>query len=153
MKKNVLILFGFIISFMLGACAVVHAGAMPLKIATIDIVAIARGSNEVMALRTYENKEREALNAYMAKAKTEITKEKDKSKQAVLQKKYVQSYKAKQSKIQTQIAKKSNEIDKKIYESIKKYADTKGYNLVFSKSALIYGGEDISAEIIKVINK
>ena len=132
MKKNILIMLGFIVSFMLGACAVVNAGAVPIKIATIDVVTIARGSNEVMALRAYENKEREALNTYMAKAKTEISKEKDKTKQTALQKKYVQSYKAKQSKIQTQIAKKSNAIDKKIYESIKKYADAQGYNLVFS---------------------
>ena len=153
MKKNILILFGFIVSFMFGACAVVNAGAIPIKIATIDVVTIARGSNEVMALRAYEDKERQALNAYMQKAKTEITKEKDKAKQATLQKKYVQSYKAKQNNIQAQIAKKSNAIDKKIYESIKKYADTQGYNLVFSKSALIYGGEDISGEIIKIINK
>lgn len=153
MKKNILILFGFIVSFMLGACAVVNATSMPLKIATIDIVAIARGSNEVAALRLYENKEREALSAYMQKAKAEVLKEKDKTKQTQLQKKHIQVYKTKQNKLQSHIAKKSNAIDKKIYDSIKTYADTKGYNLVFSKSALIYGGEDISAEIIKVINK
>ncbi|MBQ3102335.1 OmpH family outer membrane protein [bacterium] len=153
MKKNILILFGFIVSFMLGACAVVNAGAIPIKIATIDVVAIARGSNEVMALRAYENKERQALNAYMQKAKTEVLKEKDKTKQTALQKKHIQTYKNKQNKLQEHVAKKSNAIDKKIYESIKSYADTKGYNLVFSKSALIYGGEDISAEIIKIINK
>ena len=153
MKKNILILFGFIASFMLGACAVVQAGAARLIIATIDAVAIARNSNEVMALRAYEIKEREALNSYIQKAKTEISKEKDKEKQTAIQKKYVQTYKSKEKTLQTQIAKKSNAIDKKIYETIQSYASTKGYNLVFSKSALIYGGEDISGEIIKIINK
>ncbi len=153
MKKNILILFGFIMSFMLGACAVVHAGAMPIKIATIDVVTIARGSKEVAALRAYETKERQALSDYAQKAKAEVLKEKDKTKQTELQKKHIQAYKTKQNNVQTQIAKKSSAIDKKIYDSIQNYAKTKGYDLVFSKSALIYGGEDISGEIIKVINK
>ncbi len=153
MKKNVLILFSFILSFMLGACAVVSANGAPFKIATIDVVTIARGSNEVAALRAYENKERQALNTYMEKAKAEVLKEKDKTKQTALQKKHIQIYKSKQNKVQQQIVKKSNAIDKKIHESIQNYAKAQGYNLVFSKSALLYGGEDISSEIIKIINK
>ena len=48
-------------------------------------------------------------------------------------------------------AKKLSEIDKNISATIEAQAKANGYDLVLSKSTVLYGGEDITAEIAKVV--
>ena len=48
-------------------------------------------------------------------------------------------------------ANKLKEIDDSISKQINEQAKAKGYDLVLSKNMVLYGGQDITAELIKTI--
>lgn len=48
---------------------------------------------------------------------------------------------------------KVKELKKKINNVITDYAKTKGFDLVLEKEAVYYGGQDITQEIVKILNK
>ena len=44
-------------------------------------------------------------------------------------------------------------IEQSIKDAVKKTADTKGISVVIEKSAVIYGGQDITQDVITRLNK
>jgi Skp family chaperone for outer membrane proteins len=57
----------------------------------------------------------------------------------------------KREKIETDYAQKLKQIDASISQQIEQQAKAKGYNLVLSKGIVLFGGDDITNDIIKVV--
>ena len=99
-------------------------------------------------LKLQKNQE---LKATIKKAQTEIAKQKDEKKKQELIKKYENDITYLKNTNDKKYAKKLEEIDKSISKTIQTEAKSAGYDLVLSKSVVLYGGNDITAEIAKVV--
>lgn len=57
----------------------------------------------------------------------------------------------KQEAIKSNYAKKLQAIDVSISKTIAEQAKAKNYNMIFAKGTVLYGGDDITKDIIKVV--
>ena len=65
--------------------------------------------------------------------------------------KYNDEFAQKRGEISRDYNKKLQAVDKDINDTIAKIAQEKGYKSVITKSVVIYGGDDITEEVIKAV--
>lgn len=58
---------------------------------------------------------------------------------------------AKRDKLEKEYTSKLTAIDANISKTIETQAKAKNYNIVLAKGVVLYGGDDITAEVIKVV--
>ena len=100
------------------------------RIAVVDVQAIVSSSAQVQALK-----------------KEQQTKE---GKEKLL-KKYNAEFAKKKEAIAKDYAARLQAVDKSITDTISTQARLKGYNMVISKGVVVYGGDDITADVKKVV--
>ena len=88
------------------------------------------------------------LQKWLETVRADVQKQSSKDK---LIKKYDAEFAKKQEAIKKNYATKLQAIDKSISETIATEAKAKNYNLVLSKGMVLYGGDDITASISKVV--
>ena len=141
--KKLLYMFVFIY-FLLNQ--IVHAEC---NIAVVDLQKIVDKSQQVQSLkRDHENKINE-LNKIITSAQKEIEKETDINKMMITEEKYRKEFNEKKSKIDEEYSKKLSETEQTIKKQIQTKAKDKGYDYVFAKSVILYGGHDITDEVLK----
>ena len=133
---------------LIGSCNAVMADT---NVAIVDIQAVIAKSAQVQAL----NKEQQAkiadLNSWLKTVKEDVEKQKTKEDKEKLVKKYDAEFVKKQEAIRDNYNKKLQTIDKSITDTITNEAKAKGYNLVIPKGVVIYGGTDITKDVMKVV--
>lgn len=112
------------------------------SIAVVDVRQVSAESADYQALNDALNKEYAQLQSdFEAKSATMKT---DNEKQEYFQ------------QLQQRLAQKESELGaqwaKKLDAAIKKAAESKGYTVVLRKTDVLYGGADITAEVIKQLN-
>ena len=121
------------------------------SIAVVDLQKIVDNSTQVQLLkREHENKISE-LNKIILSAQKEIEKENDINKMMATEEKFRKEFNDKKSKLDEDYSKKLSEIENSIKKSIHNKAKEKGYEYVFAKSVLLYGGDDLTGEVLKSI--
>ena len=110
------------------------------KIAVVDIPAVVAKSAQVQALK----KEQQAKMQDLEKWLTQEGKEK-------LLKKYNAEFAKKKETLAKNYQSQLQAIDKSITETISTTAKAKGYDIVISKNVVVYGGDDITAELQKLV--
>ena len=91
------------------------------------------------------------LQKWLETVRADVQKQSTKEGKEKLVKKYDAEFAKKQEAIKKNYAGKLQAIDKSISATIAAEAKAKSYNLVLSKGVVLYGGEDITASISKIV--
>lgn len=121
------------------------------KVGYVDVKQVVSSSKQVQALQAEEVQKNNQLKNTIKNAQNEIAKQKDEKKKQELIKKYENDITYIKNTNDKKYAKKLNEIDKSISKTIQEKAKSAGYDLVLSKTVVLYGGDDITAEIAKAV--
>ena len=121
------------------------------KVAVVDVNAVVSKSAQVQALKKEQQTKLQELQKWLNNARTDVAKQSTDENKQKLAKKYDAEFAKKQEAIKKNYATKLQAIDKSISETIATEAKAKNYNLVLSKGMVLYGGDDITASISKVV--
>lgn len=125
--------------------------AEDLKIAVVNVPKIVEASSQVQALKREQQSKMQEIQKWLDTVRADVQKQSTKENREKLIKKYDVEFTKKQDLINKSYATKLQAIDKSITETITKEAKTLGYNMVIAKSVVLYGGKDITSEIMKKV--
>ena len=121
------------------------------KVAVVDVNAVVSKSAQVQALKKEQQTKLQELQKWLNNARTDVAKQSTDENKQKLAKKYDAEFAKKQEAIKKNYATKLQAIDKSITATIAREAKAQNYNLVLSKGSVLYGGDDITASISKVV--
>lgn len=127
------------------------AAPEPQKIAVVDIQKVVASSTQVKALKSSQEARNKELTEFIKKAQADVNKQTDEKKKKALATQYEKQLVTKREAYAKDYAAKLKTTDANITAQIGKKATEMGYTMVIPKSAVIYGGDDITATILKVI--
>ncbi len=122
-----------------------------MKIAVIDVPQVVAQSAQVQALKKDEQAKKAELEKWLKTVKADVDKQQTKEGKEKLIKKYDAEFAKKANANKEAYVKRLSEIDASISSTIVEQAKIKGYDLVLAKSTVLYGGDDITKEISKVV--
>jgi len=121
------------------------------NIAVVDVQAVVAKSAQVQTLKKEQKAKMSELEKWLKSAQEDVNKQQTKEGKEKLLKKYNSEFGKKKQTIAKEYQAKLKEIDKSITETITTKSKAMGYDMVISKSMVISGGDDITAEIQKVV--
>lgn len=122
-----------------------------IKIATVDITELLVNSESVKVLKSTHDEQVGEIEKTLEKARQEISKETDPAKIAQLEEKYRNEVNNKKLKMDKTYNDKLMAIDKGIKIQVAQKAKEMNYDVVLPKNLVLYGGEDITAQLAKTI--
>ena len=141
----------------LAACAVVigcnaaFADVNPGKVAIVDVPKIVSSSSQVQKLKDERTKKMTELSKWIENAKKDIDAQKTDADKEKVAKKYDSELVKKREASDKEYAQKLVNIDNNISKTISEYAKANGYSMVLAKTVVLYGGNDITDAIIKIV--
>ena len=121
------------------------------KIAVVDVPAIVAKSAQVQALKKEQQTKIQDLEKWLKTAQADVEKQKTQEGKDKLLKKYNADFAKKKEAIAKDYQARLQAVDKSITETISATAQAKGYNMVISKGVVVFGGEDITADVQKAV--
>ena len=121
------------------------------KVAVVDIQKVVTKSAQVQALKKEQDTKKKELASFIKKAGEDIKKQTDPAKKKSLAASYDKQLKAKQDANAKAYKTKLETIDKNINATIIQQAKAMGYDLVLTKGVVLYGGDDITEAVLKVV--
>ena len=121
------------------------------RIAVVDVQAVVSKSAQVQALKKEQQAKMQDLEKWLKTAQTDVEKQQTKEGKEKLLKKYNAEFAKKKEAIAKDYAARLQAVDKSITDTISTQARLKGYNMVISKGVVVYGGDDITADVQKVV--
>ncbi len=143
MKKSLLLMGTLIIS----------SGFVFAKddIAVVDLQRVVSSSSQVKQLKNEHSKKIAELDKILVNARGEISNEKDPAKVLLLEEKYMKEFNAKREALEKDYNSRLAAIEKNIKNEVAKKAQKDSYDYVFAKSVVLYGGKDITDELLNGI--
>lgn len=153
MKINSKIVAGvcFTVGVLLGSISFAKSDVVAQKIAIVDVPTIVAQSAQVKSLKNEQAKQNKELQKWLESANADVQKQTTDVNKQKLVKKYNEEFAKKKEANKKAYLQKLSAIDKSISETIATQAKLKGYDVVLSKSAVLYGGDDITSEIAKIV--
>lgn len=121
------------------------------KIAVVDVQAVVSKSAQVKALKKEREAKSQELVKFINNAGADIKKQTDPKKKEELAKKYEKELNAKKEANAKAYKAKLQAIDKSISDTITSQAKAMGYDMVLTKGVVLYGGDDITEAVSKVV--
>ena len=121
------------------------------KIAVVDVPTIVAKSSQVKTLKDEQIKKAQDLQKWLETVNNDVKKQSTDANKQKLLKKYNDELAKKKEANAKDYAQKLAAIDKSISDTIAAQAKAKGYSIVIAKSTVLYGGEDITAAIAKLV--
>ena len=121
------------------------------RIAVVDVQAVVSKSAQVQALKKEQQAKMQDLEKWLKTAQTDVEKQKTQEGKEKLLKKYNAEFAKKKEAIAKDYAARLQAVDKSITETISTTAKAKGYNMVISKGVVVFGGDDITADVQKSV--
>lgn len=154
MNKNVKLLAAVAAAFAIGFSANNFAMSdVPsnFKVAVVDVQQVVASSAQVKALKKEQQTKTEEVIKYIDKARKDVASVSDEKKKKALEDKYNKELVTKRETLEKDYATKLQAIDKNISSTIETQAKAKNYNVVLAKGVVLYGGDDITADIVKIV--
>lgn len=124
-----------------------------IKAAVVDIPWVLNQMPAFIAEQQAQQKKAEALQAWGEAANKQVAAQPTPLQQQALAHKLQQEYMLRQQALQQDYAKALQAIDEKLELLIANTAKELGFDFVFAKTTLIFGGEDISQQVAQKIKK
>ena len=121
------------------------------RIAVVDVQAVVAKSAQVQALKKEQQAKIQDLEKWLKTAQADVEKQQTQEGKEKLLKKYNSEFAKKKEAIAADYQKKLKAVDKSITNTISTHAKLNGYDIVISKGVVVYGGDDITADIQKVV--
>ena len=121
------------------------------KMAVVEVTRVVAQSSEVQALKKEQQAKLQELQTWLNTVRADVEKQQTKEGKEKLIKKYDADFAKKQEAIKKDYSAKLQKIDKDITAVIYKEAKAKGYTMVFAKGTVLFGGQDITNDIIKLV--
>lgn len=118
------------------------------EIAVVDLQKLVSSSAQVKQLKQEHSKKMAELDKIIVNARGEISNEKDPAKVLLLEEKYLKEFNNKKEFLEKEYNNKLDSIEKNIKNEISKKAQKDGYEYVFAKSVVLFGGKDITSELV-----
>ena len=150
MKKN-LGLLAVTIAVLGGLAFGNVASAADFSVAIVDVPQVVSASKQVQNLKTEQQLKAEEIIKFIEKARKDVASITDTKKKQAAEEKYNKELTAKKEKMDADYATKLQALDKSISQQITDKAKADGYNVVLSKNVVLYGGTDITSEIVKIV--
>jgi outer membrane protein len=125
--------------------------AKDFSVAIVDVPQVVNASAQVQALKKEQQAKADELVKFIEKARKDISSITDADKKKAADEKYTKEFQTKKEKIDKDYAEKLKTIDASITKQIENQAKLKGYDIVLSKGFVLYGGTDITADIVKIV--
>ena len=138
----------FILSYILLSGLTVFAED---DVAVVDLSRIVENSAQVKQLKQEHAKKIAELDKIIVNARGEIANESDPAKVLLLEDKYMKEFNRNREALEKDYNFKLSVIEKNIKDEISKKAQKDGYDYVFAKSVVLYGGKDITNELLNNI--
>ena len=154
MNKNVKLLAAVAAAFAIGFSANKFAMSdVPsnFKVAVVGVQQVVASSAQVKALKKEQQAKTEEVIKYIDKARKDVASVSDEKKKKALEDKYNKELVTKRETLEKDYATKLQAIDKNISSTIETQAKAKNYNVVLAKGVVLYGGDDITADIVKIV--
>lgn len=121
------------------------------NIAVVDLQQLVSSSSQVKQLKQEHSKKMSELDKILVNARGEIANEQDPAKVLLIEDKYMKEFNSKKEALERDYNSKLANIEKNIKSEITKKAQKDNYDYVFAKSVVLYGGKDITGEIVNNI--
>ena len=121
------------------------------KMAVVDVSAVVNKSAQIQALKIDLETKKQLLAQWLQNAQNEVNSEKDKKKQEALLQKYNVEFAQRRDAILNNYNERLQPIDKEINDTIIEIAKKNGCTSVIAKGVVIYGGTDITEDVMNVI--
>ena len=120
-------------------------------VAVVDLTRLVGNSSQVKQLKQEHSKKMAELDKIIVNARGEISNEKDPAKVLLLEDKYMKEFNSKREALERDYNNRLSVIEKDIKSEISKKAEKDGYDYVLAKSVVLYGGKDITGELLNSI--
>ena len=121
------------------------------KVAVVDVSQVVASSAQVKALKTEQQNKVQEIVKYIENARKSVAATADEKQKKSLEEKYNKELVTKREALEKEYAKKLAAIDASISKSIETQAKAGNYDLVLAKGIVLYGGKDITSEVIKAV--
>ena len=138
-------------TLLLAVMGITNAAMADTKIAVVDVPAVVNKSAQVQALKKEQQTKMQELEKWLTTARADVEKQKTQEGKEKLVKKYDAEFAKKKEAIAKDYKEKLQAIDKSITATIASQAKLKGYDMVITKGTVLYGGDDITQDIMKVV--
>lgn len=145
-----LILVG-VIAFTLGYFSsnyAYSAGSSP-NIGVVDVQKVVQSYSKVNKLKTEQKSKLDDLKKFVEDAKAQVAKEPNADKKKTLEEGFNKELNKRKKAIDENYAKQLDVINKDIMTVINKAAKTHQMDIVLTKNSVLYGGKEITTDIIK----
>ncbi|MBQ3311082.1 OmpH family outer membrane protein [bacterium] len=146
MKKSLLVLAGLILA--MGMTNVAKAAD---KIAVVSVPQVVEASAQVQALKKEQQAKMQELEKWLTTVRADVDKQQTKEGKEKLIKKYDEEFLKRQESITRAYTSKLQAIDTSITATITNEAKALGYTMVIAKGVVLYGGTDITEQIMKKV--
>ena len=150
-KQNIILITLCVFVLCVGLCLGYFIKGCCPQMAVVDVLSVVNASTQVQTLKAEQNIKTQDLVQWLQKAQEEVKAEEDEKARAALLQKYNAEFAQKKAEIVTYYQQELKSADEAITGTIKKVAKEKGYKAVIAKGVMIYGGDDITEDVIKVI--
>lgn len=151
MDSKILASACLIIGIVIGANNFAMSDVKSSQIAVVDVPAIVAKSAQVKALKDEQTKKAQELKKWLDTVNADVQKQSTEANKQKLLKKYNEELAKKKEVNVKEYTKKLSAIDASISATIAAQAKAKGYDIVIAKSSVLYGGDDITVEIAKIV--
>ena len=151
LKTVTIILSSIFIGATFSSFAMSASSYSPVKIAVVDVPAVVAASGEVNTLKNVQKTKIDDLDDFVTKAKADVDSAKDPAQKKKLEDGYNKELNERKNKIVKDYAATLSNIEKNISAIIAKKAKDENYQIVLSKGIVLYGGDDITKELIKTV--
>ena len=121
------------------------------QLAIVDVSAVVNKSAQVQNLKEEQTQKAQELAQWLQNAQNDVKKETDKDKQKALLQQYNEEFASKAETIKQDYAGKVQTLEASITQTIVDTAKAKGYKYVIAKGVMIFGGDDITDEVAKIV--
>lgn len=121
------------------------------NVAVVDLNRIVENSAQVKQLKQEHSKKMSELDRIVVNARGEIANEKDQAKILMIEDRYMKEFNTKKEALENEYDNKLMNVEKTIQSEISKKAKADGYEYVFAKSVVLYGGKDITQDLLNKI--
>jgi Skp family chaperone for outer membrane proteins len=121
------------------------------RIAIVDVNRVVAQSAQVQALKNEQAQRTQELQQWLSSVKADVDSKETEAEKQSLVATYNQEFAKRQEDIRLKYTQELQAIEKSINETISEEAKNQGFDMVLAKHFVLFGGEDITDEVAKVV--